>query len=65
MAENRAGTPSRGMRGLALRERARRYRSPLRDGTAKLILLLCRGSGDLVAKQRKTPRIAHLEIVPL
>lgn len=47
-----AGRPSRGMRGLALTERARRYRSPLRDGTAKLNLLLCRGSGDRVAKSR-------------
>lgn len=64
MAENRTGRPSRGMRGLALTERARRYRSPLRDGTAKLILLLCRGS---VTSWRSSarPRGAHLDHVPL
>ena len=49
-----AGRPPRGPRGLALTERARRYR----DGSAKVILLLCRSLDDHVAKHR--PEVASM-----
>src|SRR5271165_7109537 len=47
-----AERPPRGMRGLALTERARRYRSCPAGWTSVEIMLRYRSSGDHVAKSR-------------